>query len=142
MCRSVISSCIYLILSLTYSDSLPSGAASLWIPSLFDCQTSIQDCKIFSAHYLSLHTPPAMTDVAVAPAPAPMATSPVQGPPILSFPAILRNPGLSNRFAHLQGDSQERAAARRAQNAVTPAKKRQRDQNDGKRWVRRKDNGL
>ncbi|RXW22989.1 hypothetical protein EST38_g2882 [Candolleomyces aberdarensis] len=77
-----------------------------------------------------------MTDIAAAPAPAPAqaTASPVQGPPILSFPAILRHPGLSNRFAHLQGDLQERAAARRAQNAAAPAKKRQRDQNDGKRW--------
>ena len=82
-----------------------------------------------------------MAEAAVTPAPTTPSPVPVQGPPILSFPAILRHPGLSNRFAHLQGGSQERAAARNAQNAAAPAKKRQRDQNDGKRWVRRKDNG-
>ena len=65
---------------------------------LFDCQTSIQD-KIFLAHYLFLHTLLAMTDV-VPPAPASMATSPVQGPPVLSFPAILNDKLREFRIEH------------------------------------------
>ncbi|KAF8894118.1 hypothetical protein BD779DRAFT_1505361 [Infundibulicybe gibba] len=52
-------------------------------------------------------------------------------PPPLSFPAILRNPGLTNRFAHLHGQ--------------TPAvplqvKNLRREEKEGKRWIRRKDN--
>jgi len=43
--------------------------------------------------------------------------------PVLSFPAILRNPGLNSKLGQTQ------------------VKKRHRDQNEGKRWVRRYDNG-
>jgi len=63
------------------------------------------------------------------------------GPPLLSFPAILRNTGLTNRYAHLhdakaQGDTYKSHPAHTAS-----IKKNRRDQNEGKRWVRRKDNG-
>ncbi|KAF9472442.1 hypothetical protein BDN70DRAFT_868408 [Pholiota conissans] len=56
--------------------------------------------------------------------------------PVLSFPAILRNPGLNNLYAHLHSGSGPR------QQAHTPPtiKKKQRNQNEGKRWARRKDN--
>ena len=61
--------------------------------------------------------------------------------PLLSFPAILRNPGLANRYAHLhdtkaQGDTYISHLTR-----TTSIKKSRRDQNEGRRWVRRKDNG-
>lgn len=59
--------------------------------------------------------------------------------PVLSFPAILRNPGLTNRFAHLhEGGLTHHNAV-----PVKPAAKRRiRENNEGKRWVRRSDNGM
>jgi len=58
--------------------------------------------------------------------------------PVLSFPAILRNPGLNSRYAHLHGAT---AASNAPKLGQTQVKKRHRDQNEGKRWVRRYDNG-
>ncbi|XP_006460693.1 hypothetical protein AGABI2DRAFT_185048 [Agaricus bisporus var. bisporus H97] len=57
--------------------------------------------------------------------------------PVLSFPAILRNSGLKDRFAHLHqlppsntgGDSNQ-----------SPLKTFRSDQHEGKRWARRNDN--
>ncbi|TFK26541.1 hypothetical protein FA15DRAFT_279104, partial [Coprinopsis marcescibilis] len=63
-----------------------------------------------------------------------------QTAPILSFPAILRNPGLTSRFAHLTGETLERAERSKVKNVSSALKKHRRDQNDGKRWIRRKDN--
>jgi len=60
------------------------------------------------------------------------------GIPVLSFPAILRNPGLNHRFAHLNSTV---IGAERKQQTVKTTKKNHRDQNEGKRWIRRKDNG-
>ncbi|KAF5322605.1 hypothetical protein D9619_001342 [Psilocybe cf. subviscida] len=59
--------------------------------------------------------------------------------PVLSFPAILRNPGITGRFAHLHGTSGAGSPLKQQQ-SPPPPKKRHRDQNEGKRWVRRKDN--
>ncbi|KAF9010651.1 hypothetical protein BDQ17DRAFT_1346617 [Cyathus striatus] len=59
--------------------------------------------------------------------------------PVLSFPAILRNPGLNNRYAHLEGTLSP-ARNNSPPTASAVAKKRLREQNEGKRWVRRKDN--
>ncbi|TFY80977.1 hypothetical protein EWM64_g3031 [Hericium alpestre] len=67
------------------------------------------------------------SDTAAVPAPVP-----------LSFPAFLRNPGLNNRYAHLISDDESRPVA------SVPAlskKSLRRHDNEGKRWVRRKDNG-
>ena len=65
---------------------------------------------------------------------------PIEGAPVLSFPAILRNPGLKSRFAHLTGETEplKRAKTPKASSASV---KKNRKENDGKRWVRRKDNG-
>jgi len=60
--------------------------------------------------------------------------------PVLSFPAILRNPGLNNRFAHLHGPAGDNNGHKQA-SVKSALKKNRRDQNEGKRWVRRKDNG-
>lgn len=51
----------------------------------------------------------------------------------LSFPAILRNAGLTERFSHLQTK----------QPTLVPlsVKRLKREYNEGKRWVRRSDNG-
>lgn len=71
---------------------------------------------------------------------APAATSassghgPIQPVP-MSFPAVLRNQGISDRFAHLRSGSLGSVSA-----PVVPKKSR-RDDKDGKRWVRRKENG-
>lgn len=58
----------------------------------------------------------------------------------MSFPAILRAPGLSDRFAHL------RSGLSRSESATAPVssakKNNRRDEKAGKRWVRRKDNGM
>jgi hypothetical protein len=62
------------------------------------------------------------------------------GIPVLSFPAILRNPGLNHRFAHLHGGTAT-GSGHKLQTVKATIKKNHRDQNEGKRWVRRKDNG-
>lgn len=59
--------------------------------------------------------------------------------PVLSFPAILRNPGLTNRYAHLHG-STPTGIPNNQSLARTSYKKNHKDQNEGKRWIRRKDN--
>ncbi|EGO00076.1 hypothetical protein SERLA73DRAFT_160110, partial [Serpula lacrymans var. lacrymans S7.3] len=56
------------------------------------------------------------------------------GPIPLSFPAILRNPALSDRYAHL------RHSTARIPPPISTAKKDRRDEHEGKRWIRRKDN--
>ncbi|KIM45403.1 hypothetical protein M413DRAFT_24614 [Hebeloma cylindrosporum] len=61
------------------------------------------------------------------------------GIPVLSFPAILRNPGLNHRFAHLNSTASG-GGERKQQTVKTTTKKNHRDQNEGKRWIRRKDN--
>ena len=62
-----------------------------------------------------------------------------ESPVPLSFPAILRNPGVSDRYAHLRP-----AKARTLDAAGAPkinSKKGRRHDNEGKRWIRRKENG-
>ncbi|KAK7035503.1 hypothetical protein VNI00_011796 [Paramarasmius palmivorus] len=49
----------------------------------------------------------------------------------LSFPSILRNPGVAERFAHLREVTKP---------SPRTFKKTKRDDNEGKRWVRRKEN--
>lgn len=49
----------------------------------------------------------------------------------LSFPALLRNPGITNRYGQLKPE--------RSHVAFTVRRLR-RDENEGKRWLRRKDN--
>ncbi|KAF5380432.1 hypothetical protein D9615_004663 [Tricholomella constricta] len=55
-----------------------------------------------------------------------------EAPPPLSFPALLRNPGISSRFSHLQETQQ--------QQAVPAAIKKLKREHEGKRWIQRKDN--
>ncbi|PCH43372.1 hypothetical protein WOLCODRAFT_164384 [Wolfiporia cocos MD-104 SS10] len=74
-----------------------------------------------------------VTAVPAQPA-APAPAAPTDGPVPMSFPAILRTPGLSDRFAHLRPAVGDRV--------VVPAvlKRNRRDDKEGKRWVRRKEN--
>src|SRR5712671_1657574 len=58
-----------------------------------------------------------------------------KGPVPLSFPSILRNPGLASRYAHLVEPTDPTSAL------VQPKKAWRRDDNEGKRWVRRRENG-
>ncbi|KAG6840753.1 hypothetical protein C0991_004603 [Blastosporella zonata] len=58
--------------------------------------------------------------------------TPMEANPPLSFPAILRNAGITGRYAHLQANPQP-------QTAPTAARKLKRE-HEGKRWIRRKDN--
>jgi hypothetical protein len=60
-----------------------------------------------------------------------------QGPPPLSFPSILRNPGLTSRFAHLVEPTQLSPDP----SSVQSKKVWRRNDNEGKRWVRRRENG-
>jgi hypothetical protein len=60
--------------------------------------------------------------------------------PLLSFPAILRNPGITDRYAHLH-DTRSQGNTYKSHPTHTSINKNRRDQNEGKRWVRRKDNG-
>lgn len=64
------------------------------------------------------------------------------GPIPMSFPAILRNPGIGDRFAHLHRiDSAQLRGSVAAAATAASKKKNRRDEKEGKRWVRRKDNG-
>ncbi|KAI0730340.1 hypothetical protein C8Q72DRAFT_874823 [Fomitopsis betulina] len=59
----------------------------------------------------------------------------------MSFPAILRNPGIGDRFAHLHRiDSAQLRGSVAAAATAASKKKNRRDEKEGKRWVRRKDN--
>jgi len=51
-----------------------------------------------------------------------------KGPVPMSFPSILRNSGLTSRYSHLV-------------DTVQPKKVWRRNDNEGKRWVRRRENG-
>ncbi|KAF9263414.1 hypothetical protein L218DRAFT_348707 [Marasmius fiardii PR-910] len=63
----------------------------------------------------------------------PHTTPHLDAPIPLSFPSLLRNPGVSSRYAHLHEP--------RFKDAPTDApKKTRRDENGGRRWVRRKEN--
>lgn len=55
----------------------------------------------------------------------------------MSFPAILRNARLADRFSHLRDNA---AAPYPPPASSTRAAKRSREDREGKRWVRRKDN--
>ena len=51
-----------------------------------------------------------------------------KGPMPMSFPSVLRNSGLASRYAHLV-------------DPVQPKKVWRRNDNEGRRWVRRRENG-
>lgn len=55
----------------------------------------------------------------------------------LSFPSILRNPGIASRFAYLSDSAPDKSKP------IAPKKHKtlRRDDNEGKRWIRRKENG-
>ncbi|KAJ6609860.1 hypothetical protein B0H10DRAFT_1812665 [Mycena sp. CBHHK59/15] len=55
----------------------------------------------------------------------------------LSFPSILRNPGINSRYAHLSDSLQEKRSKPAVPRKNNPLK---RDDNEGKRWLRRKEN--
>jgi len=65
------------------------------------------------------------------------ATSSLDAPIPLSFPAILRNSALTDRFAHLNINSETRTTPL---SYVVAKKHKRSDDNLGKRWIRRKDN--
>ena len=58
----------------------------------------------------------------------------------MSFPSFLRNPKLSDRYAYLQG-SRARVIPEESE-ATSARRKRTREDKEGKRWVRRKENGM
>jgi hypothetical protein len=62
------------------------------------------------------------------------AQAPDDGPVPLSFPAILRNPKLANKYAYLH----ERPATAHPNTSLSKAR---RDEREGKRWIRRRENG-
>ncbi|KAJ3803186.1 hypothetical protein GGU11DRAFT_174763 [Lentinula aff. detonsa] len=67
--------------------------------------------------------------------PKPLDAAPLLDAPVpLSFPSILRNPGIKDRYAYLYD------AKPRSSSSPTTYKKNKRDDNEGKRWVRRKEN--
>lgn len=62
------------------------------------------------------------------------AQAPVDDSPVpLSFPAILRNPKLADRYAHLR----ERSGTAPPKASISKAR---RDEHEGKRWIRRREN--
>lgn len=59
--------------------------------------------------------------------------------PVLSFPAALRNPGLVSRLAQIQATANDHLPITHSTRiGLNPSR---RDQHEGKRWIRRKDNG-
>jgi hypothetical protein len=58
-----------------------------------------------------------------------------KAPVPMSFPSILRNSGLTSRYAHLVGPTGSPTVP------VQPKKVWRRNDNEGKRWVRRRENG-
>lgn len=58
-----------------------------------------------------------------------------KGPLPMSFPSILRNSGLTSRYAHLVGPAGSPTVPSQ------PKKVWRRNDNEGKRWVRRRENG-
>ena len=64
-------------------------------------------------------------------------TTIIDKPVPLSFPAILRNSRLADRFAHLQA-----TAPARGTTSSSAQTKRSKINNEGKRWIRRKENGV
>jgi hypothetical protein len=81
-----------------------------------------------------------LMDAQVTTVTAPVAEEPVversDKPIPLSFPALLRNPGINDRYGHLQarGPRPSRSAG------GATGKRAWRDENEGKRWLRRKEN--
>lgn len=61
------------------------------------------------------------------------------GPVPMSFPALLRSSGLGDRFAHLRSGFGGQAESSGGSTTSKKAKNK-RDDNEGKRWVRRKEN--
>ncbi|KAG6899841.1 hypothetical protein C0993_006359 [Termitomyces sp. T159_Od127] len=57
----------------------------------------------------------------------------MEAPPPMSFPATLRNPGLSDRFAHLQTSTSLIVGA-------STIVQKFKGEHEGKRWIRRKEN--
>ncbi|KAI9437898.1 hypothetical protein F5148DRAFT_1353944, partial [Russula earlei] len=64
----------------------------------------------------------------------PSQTTEDKGPLPFSFPSVLRNPGLTSRHAHLVEPTESWSAP------FQPKKVWRRDDNEGKRWVRRREN--
>jgi hypothetical protein len=59
--------------------------------------------------------------------------------PVLSFPAALRNPGLVSRLAQIQATANDHVPITHSPRIGLNTSRR--DQHEGKRWIRRKDNG-
>ena len=91
----------------------------------------IKDVETIDGHLgrRARSTEPTMLDAQVD-------TLPDAGPVPLSFPAVLRNPKLSDRFAHLHVSSQDPPPESHQRRA-----KKDRPEPEGKRWVRRRENG-
>ncbi|KAH7888727.1 hypothetical protein F5I97DRAFT_1803117 [Phlebopus sp. FC_14] len=80
-----------------------------------------------------LNDQPVVATLATMSSPPPADSGPVP----LSFPAILRNPKLPDRYAHLRITSNDGTDAHQSQ---VKKSKKDRSDHDGKRWVRRWEN--
>ncbi|KAI0256393.1 hypothetical protein BJV78DRAFT_1118149 [Lactifluus subvellereus] len=87
--------------------------------------------KPVSPSLIQGEAPPITTAVASA-----SALAEDKGPVPLSFPSILRNPGLATRYAHLVEPTRSPSAP----SPVQSKKIWRRNDNEGKRWVRRREN--
>ncbi|KAG1802839.1 uncharacterized protein HD556DRAFT_1429579 [Suillus plorans] len=77
---------------------------------------------------------PAASETSTVPSTViPSLVLPDDGPVPLSFPAILRNPKLIDRYAHLR----EHSVAAPPKTSISKAR---RDEHEGKRWIRRREN--
>ena len=74
--------------------------------------------------------------IAITKAPESLQPMEETGPVPLSFPSILRHPGLTSRYAHLVESTKPSAPA-----SAQVKKVWRRNDNEGKRWVRRRENG-
>lgn len=101
-------------------DSEPAAAASL-LPSMIASSPALRGAKPIDD--IPSQKPPGKTETQV----------PNDSPVPLSFPAILRNPKLADRYAYLR----ERPPATPPKTSISKAR---RDEHEGKRWIRRREN--
>lgn len=93
-----------------------------------------QDNLKLVSHSLTRGEVPPQITAAVASA---SETAQDKGPVPLSFPSILRYPGLTTRYAHLVESTRSPSAP----SPIQSKKVWRRNDNEGKRWVRRRENG-
>ncbi|KAI8972258.1 hypothetical protein BD414DRAFT_500706 [Trametes punicea] len=113
-----------------YSQLFPIACPSTVLP------TNHSLSALFKSHQLSFFVLSSQSGMDVEQqVSSPLSLAKDSGPVPMSFPALLRTPGLSDRFAHLRVPTEKYAPS-------VSARRNKREEKEGKRWVRRKENGM